>query len=52
MWLQLFDMFVFNNTEFFHTNCHFFVTKLFLKHKESPLDVGLVFVLRDFDRFE
>ena len=45
---SLFDVFAFNKTEFSQTNCHFFVTKHkeFLKHKESPLDVALFFVLK------
>ena len=44
---NLFDVFVFNKTEFSQTNSHFFITKYkeFLKHKESPVDVALFYVL-------
>ena len=45
---NLFDVFIFNKTEFSQTNCYFFITK----HKESPLDVGLFFLLKDFDGLE
>ena len=46
---SLFDVFALNKTLFSDTNFHVFVTKLFLNHKESPLDVALFFVLYDFD---
>ena len=44
---NLFDVFVFNKTEFSQAKCNFFVTKHkeFLKDKKSPLDVALFFVL-------
>ena len=44
---SLFDVFVFHKTEFSQTNCHFFITKHkeLLRHKESPRNVALFFVL-------
>ena len=41
---RLFDVLVFNKTEFSQTNCHFLITLLkeFLKHKKPFLDVALL----------